>query len=130
MREDIADQRDDRGDRCLAADAVGRPVHLQQEDTVTIAPTVPQTVARITWSTLNAAKTLPRAMTRRQASHAPANFSAAGAERRLSNAQRDGIDVARRTRRIQQAPVLMRSGFGLGADPDRQRGVRIPTGGF
>ena len=32
MREDIADQRNARNDRCLAADAVGRPVHLQQED--------------------------------------------------------------------------------------------------
>jgi hypothetical protein len=41
-----------------------------------------------------------------------------------------GIDVARRTRRIQQMPVLMGAGFRLGADPDRQRGVRIPAGGF
>jgi len=46
--------------------------------TVTTAPTVPQIVARSTCSTLNAAKTLPRAMTSRQASHAPPNFSAAG----------------------------------------------------
>ena len=31
MREDVADQRNDCGDGCLAADAVGRAVHLQQE---------------------------------------------------------------------------------------------------
>src|ERR1700692_3140868 len=41
-----------------------------------------------------------------------------------------GIDVARRTMRIQRMPVLMGAGFGLGADPDRQRGVSVPAGGF
>src|SRR5580700_7541049 len=39
-------------------------------------------------------------------------------------------EVARRTTRIQRAPVLMRARFGFCANPDRQRSVRIPTGGF
>ena len=49
--------------------------------TVTAAPTIPQTEARSACSKLNAAKMLPRAITRKQASHAPANFSAAGRAR-------------------------------------------------
>ena len=40
------------------------------------------------------------------------------------------VTVARRPSHIQRVPVLMRAGFGFGADPDRQRGVCIPTGGF
>jgi hypothetical protein len=52
--------------------------------TVTAAPTMPQTDARRACSKLNAASTLPRAITRKQASQAPANFSAAGRTRPLS----------------------------------------------
>src|SRR5580704_7754361 len=39
-------------------------------------------------------------------------------------------EAGRCARQIRREPVLMGAGFGLGADPDRQRGVRIPTGGF
>src|SRR5262249_20969444 len=52
--------------------------------TVITAPTVPQIDARRACSKVNAANTLPRAITRKQASHAPANFSAAGRMRPLS----------------------------------------------
>src|SRR5207253_9630885 len=46
--------------------------------TATAALTIRQTEARNACSKLNAAKTFPRAITRKQASHAPPNFSAAG----------------------------------------------------
>src|SRR5262249_52156548 len=51
--------------------------------TATAAPTIPQLDARSAGSKLNAARTLPRAITRKQASQAPANFSAAGRARPL-----------------------------------------------
>jgi hypothetical protein len=63
-----------------------------RRETATAALTIPQTEARNAWSKLNAAKTFPRAITRKQASHAPANFSAAGRAnppvRKSSNASR------------------------------------------
>jgi hypothetical protein len=49
-----------------------------RRETATAALTIPQTKARNACSKLNAAKTFPRAITRKQASHAPPNFSAAG----------------------------------------------------
>src|SRR4029077_5885047 len=77
--------------------------------TVTIAPTVPQTVARYRCSGLNAAKMLPRAMTSRQASHAPANFSAAG---RKSPPARQSANARVPSFKVAIKPSLVRRRFG------------------
>jgi hypothetical protein len=50
----------------------------------------------------------------------------------LTNAQRNGstYEVDRCTRHVERVPDLMRAVFGFCANPNRQRGIRIPTGGF
>ena len=82
--------------------------------TVANAPTAPQTVARIKCSTLNATKILPRAITRRQASHAPQNFSMAGRTsppvRKLSFASLPRFRVGI------QSPSVIRCCFSAGVD--------------
>ena len=62
---------------CREALSIVRSICARRE-TATAALTIPQTEARNACSKLNAAKTFPRAITRKQASHAPPNFSAAG----------------------------------------------------
>jgi hypothetical protein len=62
---------------CRAAELVVRSICARRA-TATAAPTVPQTEARITCSKLRARRTSDRVITRKQASQAPANFSAAG----------------------------------------------------
>src|SRR6476659_3718008 len=62
---------------CRAALSIVRSICARRA-TATAALTIPQTEARNACSKLNAARTLPRATTRKQASHAPPNFSAAG----------------------------------------------------
>src|SRR6266576_6937181 len=76
---------------CREALSIVRSICARRE-TATAALTIPQTEARNACSKLNAAKTFPRAITRKQASHAPPNFSAAGRTnplvRRSPNASR------------------------------------------
>jgi hypothetical protein len=74
---------------CRAALSIVRSICARRA-TPTAALTIPQTEARNACSKLNAARTFPRAITRKQASQAPPNFSAAGranqAARKSSNA--------------------------------------------
>jgi hypothetical protein len=62
---------------CRASELVVRSICARRA-TATTAPTVPHIEARSTCSRLNARKTSERVITRKQASQAPANFSAAG----------------------------------------------------
>jgi len=75
---------------CRTTELVVRSICASRA-TATNAPIVPQTEARSTWSKLNARRTSERVITRKQASQAPANFSAAGRNsppaRRSSNAR-------------------------------------------
>src|SRR5215467_8594668 len=76
---------------CRAALSIVRSICARRA-TATTALTMPQTEARNACSKLNAARTFPRAITRKQASQAPPNFSAAGRAnqpvRKSSNASR------------------------------------------
>jgi len=76
---------------CRAALSIVRSICARRA-TATVALTMPQTEARNACSKLNAARTFPRAITRKQASQAPPNFSAAGRTnqpaRKSSNASR------------------------------------------
>ena len=76
---------------CRAALSIVRSICARRA-TATAALTMPQTEARNACSKLNAARTFPRAITRKQASQAPPNFSAAGRTnqpaRKSSNASR------------------------------------------
>jgi hypothetical protein len=73
MREDITDERRESAG---ATELVVRSICANRA-TLTAAPTIPQTEARRACSRLNAAAKSPRAITRKQASQAPTNFSAA-----------------------------------------------------
>ena len=68
---------------CRATLSVVRSICTRRA-TVTSAPTMPHTEASCACSSVKAAKMLPRAITRKQASQAPANFSAAGRARPLA----------------------------------------------
>src|SRR6516164_8410930 len=76
---------------CRTALSIVRSICARRA-TATAALTMPQTEARNACSKLNAARTFPRAITRKQASQAPPNFSAAGRAnqpvRKSSNASR------------------------------------------
>jgi hypothetical protein len=92
---------------CRAALSIVRSICARRA-TATAPLTIPQTEARNACSKLNAAKTFPRAITRKQASHAPANFSATG---RASPPARKSPNASRRLNfklRIDRASPLRR----------------------
>jgi hypothetical protein len=83
---------------CREALSIVRSICARRE-TATAALTIPQTEARNACSKLNAAKTFPRAITRKQASHAPPNFSAAGrANPRVRNSTKASRTLSLRLR--------------------------------
>ncbi len=81
MREHMADQRHDRTQCGLAADAVCSQVHLDEKGNRDHRPDSPTNRRKNNVLEAERREKLPRAITKRQAIHAPANFSAAARPR-------------------------------------------------
>src|SRR5438552_10270112 len=85
--------------------------------TVAAAPTIPQIEASRMCSKLSPARTSPRAITRKQASQAPANISAAGRSRPLARKSSNAARILRLRLGIDSPSPL--------AGCDVQRGIRF-----